>query len=104
MAFDAFPGRTIALAFFRSIADPAAETTLTALDAKRRLVDEGKTAFFAVVSESGSAPEITLEARFPSIRFLWDGDEMARAFGVDRSLVILDPMLRVIDIAPFGRG
>lgn len=102
LAFDAFPGRAIALAFLGSIADPAAEAALTALEAKRRLVDEGKAAFFAVVSESGSAPEIALQTRFPSTVFLTDGAEMARAFGADRSLVILDPMLRVIDVAPLG--
>jgi len=104
LAFDSFPGRTIALAFLGSIADPAAEAALTALEAKRRLIDEGKAALFAVVSERGSAPEMALEARFPSIRFLWDGDEMARAFGAENSWVILDPMLRVIDVAPLGEA
>jgi predicted 2-oxoglutarate/Fe(II)-dependent dioxygenase YbiX len=102
LAFDPFPGRHIALAFLGSILGPGAEAALTALSAHRRLVDEGKAAFFAVVSESGSGPEIALEARFPSIVFLWEGDEMARAFGADRSWVILDPMLRVIDVAPLN--
>ena len=98
-AFDPFPGRAIALAFLGSAADPAAEAALPALSANRRLVDEAKAAFFAVVAESGAGPEIALEARFPSIVFLWDGDDMARAFGADRSWVILDPMLRVVDVA-----
>jgi hypothetical protein len=100
LAFDPFPGRYIALAFVRSTADRAAEAALAALSAKRRLVDDGNAAFFVVVAESGSGPATALEARFPSIRFLWDGDEMARAFGAHRSWVILDPMLRVIDVAP----
>ena len=104
LAFDPFPGRTIVLAFLGSAADPAAEAALAALSANRRLVDEGKAAFFAVAAESGAGPEIALEARFPSIVFLWEGAEMARAFGADRSLVILDPMLRVIDVAPSGPG
>ena len=103
LAFDPFPGRAIALAFLGSAADPAAEAALAALSADRRLVDEGKAAFFAVVRESGLGPEIALEARFPSIVFLWDGDETARAFGADRSLVILDPMLRVVDVAPLDQ-
>ena len=81
-------------------ADRSAEAALAALSAKRRLVDDGKAAFFAVVAESGVRTEIALEARFPSIVFLWDGDEMTRAFGADRSVVILDPMLRVVDVAP----
>lgn len=100
LAFDPFPGRYIALAFLGSIADPAAQSALTVLSAKSRLVDDSKAAFFAVVSELGSAPPIALQAQFPSIVFLMDGDETARAFGVDRSFVILDPALRVIDVAP----
>lgn len=100
LAFDPFPGRVIALAFLSSIADPAAQSALTALSAKRRLVDEDKAAFFAVVPESESEAESGLKLRFPSILFLSDGDETARAFGVERCLIILDPMLRVIDVAP----
>jgi predicted 2-oxoglutarate/Fe(II)-dependent dioxygenase YbiX len=102
LAFDPFPGRTIVIAFLASAADPAAEARLMVLAANRRLVDDGEAAFFAVAAESRSEPEIELEGRFPSIVFLWDGAEMARAFGADRSLVILDPMLRVIDVAPLA--
>ena len=104
LAFDPLPGRYIALALLGSIADPAAEATFATLAANRRLVDDGMGAFFAVVVESGSGPEIALETRFPSIRFLWEGGEMARAFGADRCWVILDPMLRVIDVAALDEG
>jgi predicted 2-oxoglutarate/Fe(II)-dependent dioxygenase YbiX len=104
LAFDPFPGRTIVLAFLGSTADPAAEAALAALSAKRRLVDDGKAAFFAVVAESGAGPEIALEVRFPSIVFLWEGGDMARAFGGDRSFVILDPMLRVVEITPLDQA
>ena len=104
LAFDPFPGRTIVLAFLGSAVDPAAETALSALSAKRRLVDDGKAAFFAVVAEFGVRTEIALEARFPSIVFLREGGEMARAFRVDRSWVILDPMLRVIDVAALDQA
>jgi len=100
LAFDPFPGRVIVLAFLGSVADPTAEAALSALSAQGRLVDDGKAVFFAVVAESGVRTEIALEARFPSIVFLWEGAEMARAFGADLSLVILDPMLRVIDVGP----
>src|SRR6202042_661585 len=101
---DPFPGRVIVLAFLGSGADPAAEAALAALSAKRRLVDEAKAAFFAVVAESGASAETALEARFPSIVFLWDGGVMARAFGPDRCWVVLDPMLRVIDVAPLDEA
>ena len=98
LAFDPFPGRFIVLAFLGSAAEPGAEAALAALSAKSRLVDETKAAFFAVISESCAGPDIALEAQFPSIVFLWDGGDMARAFGVNRSWVVLDPMLRVIDV------
>jgi predicted 2-oxoglutarate/Fe(II)-dependent dioxygenase YbiX len=100
LAFDPFPGRAIALAFLGSAADPEAEAALATLSASRSAVGEGEAAFFAVARESGPGPEIALEARFPSIVFLWDGDGMARAFGAERCWVILDPMLRVMDVAP----
>jgi predicted 2-oxoglutarate/Fe(II)-dependent dioxygenase YbiX len=104
LAFDRYPGRAIAIAFLGSANDPAAEAALATLSAKRRLVDDGEAALFAVARESGSAPERELEAKFPSIAFLWDGDEMARAFGAERSLVILDPMLRMVDVAPLDEA
>jgi predicted 2-oxoglutarate/Fe(II)-dependent dioxygenase YbiX len=104
LAFDRFPGRAIALAFLGSANDPATEAALTALEANRDMVDDGEAALFAVMRESGSGPEIALEARFPPIVFLWDGDEMARAFGADQCWVVLDPMLRVVDIAPLNQA
>jgi len=100
LAFDPFPGRAIALAFLGSVADPGAEAALAAISAHQRRLDDGKVAFFAVAAESGASPEMALEARFPQILFLWEGAEMARAFGADRSIVILDPMLRVVDVGP----
>jgi hypothetical protein len=102
LAFDPFPGRAIVLAFLGSATEPAAEAALSALSAKRRLVDEAKAAFFAVVAEPGAGAEIALKARFRSIVFLSDGGDMAR--GADRSWVVLDPMLRVIDVAPLDEA
>jgi predicted 2-oxoglutarate/Fe(II)-dependent dioxygenase YbiX len=100
LAFDSAPGRMIALAFLGSAADPETVAALEMLSAHRRLVEGGKAAFFAVVSEPGSIERTTLETRFPAVRFLCDGESLASAFGVDRAWVVLDPMLRVIDVAP----
>jgi hypothetical protein len=105
LAFDPYPGRAIVLAFLGSGADPTAEAALSTLSAHQCLIDEGEAAFFvAVAVESGAGPEIALEARFPSIVFLWEGGEMAHAFGADRSLVILDRMLRVVEVAPLNQA
>jgi hypothetical protein len=100
LAFDSFPGRAIALAFLGSAGDPGTDAALRAFVAHRRLVEGGKAAFFAVVSEPGSTARSALERRFPSVRFLWDGESLASAFGAARAWVVLDPMLRVVDVAP----
>ena len=41
LAFDSFPGRTIALAFLGSADDPETDAALEALAARRRLVEGG---------------------------------------------------------------
>jgi predicted 2-oxoglutarate/Fe(II)-dependent dioxygenase YbiX len=100
LAFDSFPGRTIVLAFPDSAGDGETDAAFTALAARRRLVEDGKAAFFVVLSGPGANAGSALETRFPSIRFLSDGEGLAKAFGVARAWVVLDPMLRVIDVAP----
>ncbi len=100
LAFDSFPGRTIALAFLGSASDPGTDAALQMLSAHRRLVEGGKAAFFAVVSDPDSTARDALETRFPAVRFLWDGESLASAFGAARAWVVLDPMLRVVDVAP----
>jgi hypothetical protein len=100
LAFDSFPGRTIALAFLGSVGDPGTDAALQTLADNRRREEDGKAAFFAVVSETESAKQDALETRFPSVRFLWDGGSLASAFGIDRAWVVLDPMQRVVDVAP----
>ena len=66
LALDPFPGRMILLAFLGPVRGAAEEAALETLNSNRRLVDEGKAAFFAVVSELGAGAVIGLEARFPS--------------------------------------
>jgi predicted 2-oxoglutarate/Fe(II)-dependent dioxygenase YbiX len=100
LAFDSFPGRVIALAFLGSAADPETVAALRTLAAHRRLVDGGKAVFFAVVSEPDSVEWTALETQFPAVRFLREGESLANAFGAARAWVVLDPMLRVIDVAP----
>jgi hypothetical protein len=68
--------------------------------AAHRLEEGGKAAFFAVLAEPGSIARTALETRFPSVRFLWDAGSLASAFGALGAWVILDPMLRVADVAP----
>jgi predicted 2-oxoglutarate/Fe(II)-dependent dioxygenase YbiX len=90
LAFDSFPGRAIALAFLGSAGDPETDAALQAFAAHRRLV----------ASEPDPAARSALEMRFPSVRFLWDGESLASAFGAARAWVVLDPTLRVVEVAP----
>src|SRR6202044_2160620 len=88
LTFDSFPGRAIALAFLGSAGDPETAAALQAFAAHRRLAEDGKAAFFAVASEPGPAARSALEMRFPSLRFLWDGESLASAFGAARAWVV----------------
>jgi hypothetical protein len=102
-AFDSLPGRYGVIAALASAESPGAIGALQILENNRRFVDSGKAAFFAAVPERRSAPE--LAERFPSIRFLEDGQDWAPAFGAgpDGCWAIVDPMLRVIDIAALSQ-
>ena len=100
LAFDSVPGHAIALAFLGSGGDPETDAALQASAAGRRFNEGGKAAFFAVLSEPSSTARDALEARFPLIRFLWDDGSLASAFGAARAWVVLDRMLRVVEVAP----
>ena len=100
LAFDSFPGRTVALAFLGSGGDPETDAALEALAVRERLVEGGSAAFFAVLSEPCPTARNALETRFPAVRFLWDDGSLASAFGTARAWVVLDRMLRVVDVAP----
>jgi 2OG-Fe(II) oxygenase superfamily len=102
LAFDSFPGRTVALAFLGSGDDPETDAALEALAARGSLVDGGKAAFFAVLSEPFATARKALETRFPAVRFLWDDGSLAGAFGTARAWVVLDRTLRVVDVAPLN--
>jgi len=102
LAFDSFPGRMIALALLGSPADRESVAALETLAAHRRPTDEGGAAFFAHIAESDSSERASLEARFPAVRFLCDDERLSTAFGVARALLVLDPMLRVVEVAPLA--
>jgi predicted 2-oxoglutarate/Fe(II)-dependent dioxygenase YbiX len=100
--FDAIAGRYIVLSFYQRARDTTGQATLRALHEHRELAD--KAAFVCVSSDLAERAELRLELVFPSLIFLWDVDALvSRAYGVGRLRVwiILDPMLRVLDVIPF---
>ena len=102
--FEALAGRYIVLSFYQSAGDAVGQATLRALHEHRELVDQKKAGFICVSSNLADKAALTLDQDFPSLTFLWDFDaSVSRAFGTGRVRVwiILDPMLRVLDVIPF---
>ncbi len=97
--FDCFPGRYAVVAVLASAETPAALDALQALEDNRRFVDSGKASLFAAIP--GPRPAVELARRFPSVRFLEGAGDWASVFGAgpEGCWVIVNPMLRVVDIA-----
>jgi len=103
--FDPCAGRYIVLGFCGSVDDAIGQNALHALHKLRRFVADEKACFFCV---SKGGPEYKTErdvrATFSSVQFVWDADAtMSRAYGIGsgRIWIVLNPMLRVIEVIPF---
>lgn len=97
-------GRYIVLCFYQDARDATGQATLRALHEHRELAEQKKAAFVCVSSNQAEKTELKLEQEFPSLTFLWDFDAaVKRAYGIGRVRVwiVLDPLLRVLDIIPF---
>jgi len=100
--FDTLAGRYIVLSFYQGARDAVGQATLRALHEHRELQE--KAAFVCVSANLAEKAELKPELVFPSLIFLWDYDALVtRAYGVGRLRVwiILDPMLRVLEVIPF---
>jgi predicted 2-oxoglutarate/Fe(II)-dependent dioxygenase YbiX len=102
--FDPFAGGYIVLGFFGTVGDAIAQCSLRALDELLRFVDDKKACFFCVSSDREGQTEPKLSKTFSSIHFVWDTDAtMNRAYGIGsgRLWIVLNPMLRVVEVIPF---
>jgi peroxiredoxin len=102
-AFDRAGGRYIVLSFYGNAGDAVGEAALRALHDSRRFADDAKAGFFGICMDPKDKSERNVEQRFPTVQFLWDFDaEMHRAYGVGHRIwIVLDPMLRVVEVLPF---
>jgi predicted 2-oxoglutarate/Fe(II)-dependent dioxygenase YbiX len=102
--FDRVGGRYIVLSFCGNAGDAIGLAALRALHDNRRFVADAKASFFAVCRDPRDQSERNVEQSFPTVQFVWDFDgEMHRAYGVaHRVWIVLDPMLRVIEVLPFS--
>jgi peroxiredoxin len=113
--FDTVAGRYVLLAFLGSSEAQGAREALAAVQANRELFDDEKLCFFGVTSDPRDRDEGRCQTQLPGIRFFYDTDSaVARLYGAaveDRASgdlhysgwwLLLDPMLRVIAVVPFG--
>jgi hypothetical protein len=103
-AFDPVGGRFVVMVFCGSMPDPASDDNLQKLSAQARLADSEKMAFFVVCANARNENALKAERELAPLRFLWDRSEIitsAYGFWRSRSIVVLNPMLRVAQVLPF---
>ncbi|HTR16715.1 MAG TPA: 2OG-Fe(II) oxygenase [Acetobacteraceae bacterium] len=100
--FDSLSGRYIVLGFYRTAADPDGERGLRSLQQLGRFVDDGKAFLLGVSADPADQAAYNVQARFPAVQVVLDDGAMYRAYGVGagRLWIVLDPMLRVVEMIP----
>jgi predicted 2-oxoglutarate/Fe(II)-dependent dioxygenase YbiX len=101
--FDQAPGRYIVMSFYGSARDTIGQAALRALHDRRRVVGDDTAGFFCVCKDPRDKTELNVDKNFPLLQFVWDVDAAVhRAYGiVSRMWIVLDPMLRVLEVIPF---
>ncbi|MCF4164737.1 2OG-Fe(II) oxygenase [Zavarzinia compransoris] len=111
-SFDTVAGRYIVLLFHLSAGDGLSRAALDAVAANRHLFDDAKVSFFGVTLDREDSRQGRVPDMIPGIRHFLDFDgTVARAYGAvpetaetvtpedtRRFWLILDPMLRVLDV------
>jgi len=116
--FDTVAGRYILMAFLGSSEAPAAMAALARVHEEHALFDDVHLAFFGVSIDPRDEQEGRLVQMLPGIRYFWDtGAAVSRLYraAADRPgapgqvdyrpyWLLLDPMLRVLSLAPLARA
>lgn len=113
--FNSTAGRYIVLCFFGSANDPHSQAALAAVRSRPAVFDDVNASFFGVSNDAADEREKRVGDQYPGYRQFWDFDgTISRLYGalpmepdseplsVRRLWVILDPMLRVLDVVPFA--
>jgi peroxiredoxin/predicted 2-oxoglutarate/Fe(II)-dependent dioxygenase YbiX len=118
-AFHSVAGRYVLVAFLGSSGQPVAQAALAAVAANRARFDDETLCFFGISADPADRAPGRLVPSMPGIRFLFDLDgAVARDAGVVRpdpaapqgpalytpAWVLLDPMLRVIEVRPLAEA
>jgi predicted 2-oxoglutarate/Fe(II)-dependent dioxygenase YbiX len=103
--FDRAAGRYIVLCFYGSARDDIGQATLRAIDDTVPRLPQDKVSFFFICASPGDKTEHDVARGYPALQFVWDLDAAVhRAYGIGaRMWVVLDPMLRVVEVLPFRK-
>jgi peroxiredoxin len=115
-AFDTAGGRYIVLCFFASAGDDHSKAAIAAVRSRPDIFDDERACFFGVSVDPRDELENRIADSYPGYRYFWDFDgTIGRLYGilphepegnaapglVNRTWVVVDPMLRVVNIVPF---
>ena len=90
--------------FCGSVRDAHGQSVLNAVRNLSHFIVGGRACFFSVCTDPENSQPNIEESFFPVLRFLWDSDlTVSRAYGTGsaRVSIVLDPMLRVLEVIPF---
>lgn len=108
--FDTTAGRLVVLSFFGSAAHPVAAEVLAGVAAQAARFDDVRACWFGVSVDPADEREGRVADALPGRRIFWDLDGAVSArYGVLRdgrryepTTWVLDPLLRVLAVLPFG--
>ena len=111
-AFDTVGGRHVVMLFLGSASLPQSAVALSEIERCRALFDDEQACFFGVTVDPADEAAGAIRQQIPGIRWFLDYDRrVSKLFGAaldeDRYFphwLLLDPMLRVIERFPIGRG
>src|SRR5215472_11591291 len=115
-AFHTAAGRYVVLCFFGSAADPQSRAAIDAVKSRPQFFDDTTACFLGVSVDPNDEAQKRVSDDYPGYQYFWDFDFTAsRLYGAapkdanakdgpafwKRLWVVLDPMLRVMQVIPF---
>jgi peroxiredoxin len=117
-AFHTAAGRYVVLCFFGSAADPHSQAAIAAVRSRPDFFNDATASFFGVSIDPDDEAQKRVTDECPGYEYFWDVDFTASrlygavskdampkdgSFSVRRLWVVLDPMLRVMQVVPFQK-
>ncbi len=117
-AFHTAGGQYVVLCFFGSAADPHSQAAIAAVRSRRGFFNDATAVFFGVSIDPDDEAEKRVAEEYPGYEYFWDFDLTASRlygavskdaipkdglFSMRRLWIVLDPMLRVMQVIPFQK-